>query len=145
MTAPAPLGLSVINNHIAKRAPSRHDNTGFQVLARRWVVERTIAWLTTNRRLAKDYERLVEAGEMLLYFAMSRILLRRLTSALCGTISEHGFGLEKLLEAETTPFTAIAGLLIAAEGCRRVATRTIDVDHASTDAPGDPTCPLDIA
>jgi transposase len=52
---------------------------GFQVLARRWVVERTIAWLTTNRRLAKDYERLVETGEMLLYLAMSRILLRRLT------------------------------------------------------------------
>jgi transposase len=40
---------------------------GFQVLARRWVVERTIAWLTTNRRLAKDNERLVETGEMLLY------------------------------------------------------------------------------
>ena len=37
------------------------------------------AWLTTNRRLAKDYERLVETGEMLLYLAMSRILLRRLT------------------------------------------------------------------
>jgi putative transposase len=41
------------------------------------VVERTIGWLTTNRRLAKDYERLVETGEMLLYLAMSRILLRR--------------------------------------------------------------------
>ena len=53
--------------------------SGFQVLARRWVVERTIAWLTTNRRLAKDYERLVETGVMLLYVAMSRILLRRLT------------------------------------------------------------------
>jgi transposase len=50
------------------------------VLARRWVVERTIGWLTTNRRLAKDYERLVETGEMLLYLAMSRVLLRRLTS-----------------------------------------------------------------
>jgi putative transposase len=54
--------------------------SGFQVLARRWIVERTIAWLTTNRRLAKDYERFVETGEMLLYLAMSRILLRRLTS-----------------------------------------------------------------
>jgi putative transposase len=52
--------------------------SGFQVLARRWVVERTIAWLTTHRRLAKDYERLVETGEMLLYLAMGRILLRRL-------------------------------------------------------------------
>ncbi len=53
--------------------------SGFQVLARRWVVERTISWLTTNRGLAKDYERLVETREMLLYPAMSRILLRRLT------------------------------------------------------------------
>ena len=122
MTAPAPLGPNVINNHIAKRAPSRHDNTGFQVLARRWVVERTIAWLTTNRRLAKDYERLVEAGEMLLYFAMSRILLRRLTSALCGGVSKHGFGLKEFLEAEAAPFAAVAGLLVAAEGCRRIAT-----------------------
>jgi len=52
---------------------------GFQVLARRWVVERTIGWLATNRRLAKDYERLVETGEMLLYLAMNRIQLRRLT------------------------------------------------------------------
>ena len=43
------------------------------------MVERTISWLTTNRRLAKDYERFVETGEMLLYLAMSRILLRRLT------------------------------------------------------------------
>jgi formate-dependent phosphoribosylglycinamide formyltransferase (GAR transformylase) len=52
---------------------------GFQVLARRWVVERTIAWLTTNLRLAEDYERLIEASEMLLYLTMNRILLRRLT------------------------------------------------------------------
>ena len=54
--------------------------SGFQVLARRWVVERTIAWLTTNRRLAKDYERLTETGEMLLYLGIGRILLRRLDS-----------------------------------------------------------------
>ncbi len=53
--------------------------SGFQVLKRRWVVERTLAWLTANRRLAKDDERFVETGEMLLYLAMSRILLRRLT------------------------------------------------------------------
>jgi len=59
------------------KSPTRPS--GFQVLARRWIVERTIAWLTTNRRLAKDYERLVETGEILLYLAMSHILLRRLT------------------------------------------------------------------
>lgn len=38
-----------------------------------------LAWLTTNPRLAKDYERLIETGEMLLYFEMSRMLLHRLT------------------------------------------------------------------
>ena len=51
--------------------------TGFHVLPRRWVVERTLAWLCRNRRLSKDYERLCETGEMLLYMGMSRILLRR--------------------------------------------------------------------
>lgn len=62
---------------IGSEPPARPS--GFQVLARRWVIERTLAWLTTNRRLAKDYERLIETSEMLLYLAMSRILLRRLT------------------------------------------------------------------
>jgi transposase len=49
------------------------------VLTRRWVIEQTLAWRTTNRQLAKDYERLVETSEMLLYLAMTRILLRNLT------------------------------------------------------------------
>jgi transposase len=47
-------------------------------LPRRWVVERTIAWLSRNRRLAKDYERLPETGETFIYMAMSRILIKRL-------------------------------------------------------------------
>jgi putative transposase len=51
---------------------------GFQVLPRRWVVERTFAWIGRNRRMAKDYERLVQTGEMLTYMAMSRVMLRRL-------------------------------------------------------------------
>ena len=52
--------------------------SGFHVLPRRWVVERTFAWLSRNRRLAKDYERLPETGETFLYMAMSRILIKRL-------------------------------------------------------------------
>jgi putative transposase len=36
------------------------------VLPRRWVIERTLAWLGRNRRLSKDYERLTATGEMLL-------------------------------------------------------------------------------
>jgi len=51
---------------------------GFHVLPRRWVVERTFAWLCRNRRLSKDYERLCQTGEMLMYLGMSRIILRRL-------------------------------------------------------------------
>ena len=51
---------------------------GFQVLPRRWVVERTIAWIDHNRRLSKDYERLPESSEAFIYVAMSRLMLRRL-------------------------------------------------------------------
>jgi putative transposase len=51
---------------------------GFHVLPRRWVVERTFAWLSTWRRLAKDYELLPSSEEAWIYIAMSRIMLRRL-------------------------------------------------------------------
>ena len=50
----------------------------FQVLPRRWVVERTFAWLSQCRRLAKDYERLPSTSENLIYTAMIRLMLRRL-------------------------------------------------------------------
>ena len=42
-------------------------------------MERTFAWLSQVRRLSKDYERLPETGEAMIYGAMSRIMLRRLT------------------------------------------------------------------
>jgi len=51
---------------------------GFHVLKRRWVVERTFAWIGRNRRMSRDYERLTETGEMLLYAAMARVTLRKL-------------------------------------------------------------------
>jgi putative transposase len=51
---------------------------GFQVLPRRWVVERTIAWIDHNRRMSKDYERLCATGEALVYAAMIRLMTRRL-------------------------------------------------------------------
>ena len=56
---------------------------GFRVLPRRWVVERTFAWLGQARRLAKDYERLPETAVAMIYWAMSRIMLRRLARATC--------------------------------------------------------------
>jgi putative transposase len=51
---------------------------GFVVLPRRWVVERSFAWISHNRRMSKDYERLCASGEAFVYAAMSRLMLRRL-------------------------------------------------------------------
>jgi putative transposase len=52
---------------------------GFQVLPRRWVVERTFSWIDQNRRMSKDYEKLCASGEVFVYAAMSRLMMRRLT------------------------------------------------------------------
>jgi putative transposase len=51
---------------------------GFRVLPRRWVVERTFSWLGQSRRLSKDYERLCESSEAMVYATMVRLMVRRL-------------------------------------------------------------------
>lgn len=51
---------------------------GFQVLPRRWVVERTFAWLNNYRRLSKDYEQVPETSEAFIYVAMTHLMVRRL-------------------------------------------------------------------
>jgi putative transposase len=56
---------------------------GFKVLPRRWVVERTFGWLGRYRRLSKDYERLPESSEAMVYWAMIRLLVRRLARQQC--------------------------------------------------------------
>jgi putative transposase len=53
---------------------------GFQILPKRWVVERTFGWLVRQRRLARDYERLPETSEAFIYIAMIRIIVRRLAN-----------------------------------------------------------------
>ena len=51
---------------------------GFAVLPRRWVVERTFAWLGNYRRLSKDYEEYTHSSEGMIYLASIHILLKRL-------------------------------------------------------------------
>src|SRR5258706_4221164 len=59
---------------IVEREPGTR---GFQAQPRRWVVERSFAWLSRNRRLAKDYELKVQTSETLMELAGIRLLLRR--------------------------------------------------------------------
>jgi putative transposase len=49
----------------------------FQVLPKRWIVERTLAWLNWSRRLSKDYELLHTTAETMIYVAFAHLLLRR--------------------------------------------------------------------
>jgi len=51
---------------------------GFVLLPRRWVVERTLAWLSRNRRLAKDFERTIESATTWLFLASVQLLTRKL-------------------------------------------------------------------
>ena len=60
---------------IVKRPQHSHQ---FEVLPRRWVVERTFAWLGRCRRLSKDYEALPETTEAWIYTSMTHLMLRRL-------------------------------------------------------------------
>ena len=63
-----------VNAQIVKRS----DTAGFVVLPKRWIVERTIAWLNRCRRLAKDWERLNHSALAFLKWASVRLMLRKL-------------------------------------------------------------------
>jgi putative transposase len=60
---------------VVKHAKNLHS---FEVLPRRWVVERTLGWLGRNRRLSKDYEELTESSEAWVHIAMIHLMLKRL-------------------------------------------------------------------
>jgi putative transposase len=54
------------------------DMRGFEVLPRRWVVERTFSWLGRYRRLSKDYESLTVSSETMILLAMTNLMIHRL-------------------------------------------------------------------
>ena len=56
------------------------DQVGFQVLPRRWVVERTFAWLGRYRRLSKDYEKCTQSSEGVIYIASIHTMVRRIAA-----------------------------------------------------------------
>jgi putative transposase len=56
------------------KLPKRPD---FENLPRRWIAERTFAWISHNRRMAKDYEWLRSTGEAFVHVAMTRLIVRR--------------------------------------------------------------------
>ena len=64
--------------HIVRRDPAAR---GFEVLPKRWIVERTFAWLGRHRRLSKDYERRLDSSETWIRIALSRCMLKRLGRA----------------------------------------------------------------
>ncbi len=57
--------------------PESRDSRAF--LPKRWIVERSFSWISHNRRMSKDYERLCATGEAFIYAAMARLMVRRLT------------------------------------------------------------------
>ena len=54
---------------------------GFEVLPKRWIVERSLAWFGRNRRLSKDYEERPESGEAMIYLSSIQLMVRRLRPA----------------------------------------------------------------
>jgi putative transposase len=67
-----------ITLEIVNRPP---DQVGFQVLPRRWVVERTFAWLGRYRRLSKDYEHCTKSSEGVVYIASIHTMMKRIAAA----------------------------------------------------------------
>ena len=65
--------------HLTCAPPYKRSDTakGFELLPRRWVVERTIAWLNRNRRLAKDFEQTIASATAWLFIASIQLFIRR--------------------------------------------------------------------
>ena len=66
-----------VDLEIVKRSD---DMTGFKVLPKRWIVERTFGWLIQSRRLVRDYEVKMEHTEAMIYLSMGRRMLARIAA-----------------------------------------------------------------
>ena len=70
--------LAKFANWTIEIVPRTAHTVGFEVIPRRWVVERTLAWLNRSRRLAKDFEATIASAKAWLYLASVQLLIRRL-------------------------------------------------------------------
>jgi len=68
----------LFGNRLLEVVPRRPGSTTFEVLPKRWIVERTFAWITRCRRLAKDVEATTSSSAAMIRLAMIRLMLRRL-------------------------------------------------------------------
>ncbi len=75
------MGAPVGGGWVLEAVKRPEGTKGFQLLPRRWVVERTFAWLGRYRRLSKDYETLPQTSEAWIYLAMINLMLGRLAAA----------------------------------------------------------------
>lgn len=73
-----PIRLEVVE----RKKEGRKKQRGFKVVRRRWVVERTFAWLGRNRRLSKDYEGTIASSEAFIKLAMVHLMARRIVRKL---------------------------------------------------------------
>lgn len=75
--------VAAITRHIKIKLKiiKRNDQQkGFEVLPKRWIVERTFGWLIQSRRLVRDYEVMIKHSESMIYLSMSKIMLRRIAA-----------------------------------------------------------------
>jgi putative transposase len=64
--------------HVDLETAPRRKDKGFVVEAKRWIVERTFAWLGKFRRLSKDYELITTSSMSMIYLVMIRLMLKRI-------------------------------------------------------------------
>jgi transposase len=71
---------------------SKREPHVFEVPHRRWVVERTLAWISKHRRTTRDYERLPASHEAMILWVMIALMIRRLTLGHSAITGEPGTG-----------------------------------------------------